>query len=36
MEEMEGNVRSYLMSTQKQPEMGRSYFRAPMVKYALD
>ncbi|QIJ72678.1 IS630 family transposase [Thermosulfuriphilus ammonigenes] len=36
MEEMEGNVRSYLMSTQRQPEIVRSYFRAPMVRYALD
>jgi transposase len=34
-EEMEGNVRSYLLSTQKQPEIVKSYFRAPKVRYAL-
>jgi len=34
-EEMEGNVRSYLLSTQKQPEIVKNYFRAPKVRYAL-
>ena len=36
MEEMEGHVRSYLMITQRQPEIVRSYFRAPAVRYALN
>ncbi len=31
MEEMESNVRGYLMSTQRQPEIVRSYFRAPRL-----
>ena len=35
LEEMESNVRSYLLSTQGQPEIVRSYFRAPKVRYAL-
>ena len=34
LEEMESNVRSYLLSTQRQPEIVRSYFRAPKVRYA--
>jgi len=35
LEEMESNVRSYLLSTQRQPEIVRSYFCAPKVRYAL-
>ena len=34
--EMEGNVRSYMLSTQKQPEIVKKYFHAPKVRYALD
>nr|WP_246167867.1 IS630 family transposase [Thermosulfurimonas marina] len=34
-EELMGNVRSYLMSTQRQPEIVKSYFRAPAVRYAM-
>ena len=35
-EELLGNVRSYLMSTQRQPEIVKGYFRALAVRYALD
>jgi len=35
-EELMGNVRSYLMSTQRQPEIVKGYFRALAVRYALD
>ena len=34
-EELMGNVRSYLLSTQRQPEIVKSYFRAPAVRYAM-
>lgn len=33
-EEMEGDIRSYLRGTQRQPEIVRSFFRAPSVRYA--
>lgn len=33
--ELLGNVRSYLHSTQKQPDLVRRYFLAPLVRYAL-
>lgn len=33
-DELEGNVRSYLRSTQRQPEIVKKYFHAPSVKYA--
>ena len=35
IDEMMADVRGYLRSTQKRPEIVRSYFRAPMVQYAL-
>jgi len=34
-EEMMAGVRSYLRSTQKRPEIVRSYFHAPSVQYAM-
>jgi transposase len=35
-DEMIENVRSYLWSTQRQPDIVRSYFHAPTVRYAAD
>ncbi len=29
------DVRGYLRSTQKQPDIVKSYFRAPSVQYAM-
>jgi transposase len=34
-QEMMADVRGYLRSTQKQPEIVRSYFQAPSVQYAM-
>jgi len=34
--EMMADVRGYLRSTQKQPQIVRSYFRAPSVRYAIE
>ena len=34
-EEMIGDVRGYLRSTQRNPDIVRSYFRAPSVQYAM-
>jgi transposase len=35
-EDMMADVRGYLRSTQKQPEIVRSFFRAPSVQYAME
>ena len=35
-EDMIADVRGYLRSTQKQPEIVRNYFRAPPVRYAME
>jgi len=35
-EDMMADVRGYLRSTQKQPEIVKSYFRAPSVQYAME
>ena len=35
-EDMVADVRGYLRSTQKQPEIVKSYFRAPSVRYAME
>jgi hypothetical protein len=34
--DMMADVRGYLRSTQKQPEIVQSYFRAPSVQYAME
>jgi transposase len=34
--ELIGNVRNYLRSTQKRPQKVRTYFQAPLVRYAAD
>jgi len=35
-DEMIGDVRAYLRSTQKRRDIVRNYFRAPSVQYAMD
>ena len=35
-EDMMADVRGYLRSTQKRPDVVQSYFRAPSVQYAME